>query len=166
MWNKKTSINQLYSVHSWSHHKTVKPNTIFHKYNIQQFAKASASVNCCAIWNTDHTFELTTDIPYLALTDKLWGVSCDFILFFVENWQCCNVTAIYTAFIDRHISTFLTNPFDPTTTLVSVCTAGKMNLWSVPCWAVRKKKERNMHSHFTGLVVNYGISNTYVLEIQ
>ena len=34
-------------------------------------------------------YELTTDIPYLALTGKLWNVYC---VYFEDNWLHCNET--------------------------------------------------------------------------
>ena len=44
------------------------------------------------VTESESDFRITTDTPYLALTDELWGVYCEDI---GENWPCYNGTALY-----------------------------------------------------------------------
>ena len=80
----------------------VKCNTVKCRYNSVQFitilhtvaaehdSKLKHRVTVAA--EHDSNLKHTTDIPYLALTGELWGVSCEYI---GEKWPRYNGTALY-----------------------------------------------------------------------
>ena len=49
------------------------------------------SLNAMRIAEHKSDFKLTTNTPYLALTDELWDVYCED---FEENWLRCNGTVL------------------------------------------------------------------------